>query len=116
MRPPARYSFLLAIPAVLASGLFSLPDAFEPAGEGLNASGPQLLVATVIAFAVGYAAIAWLLRFVVDHSMYWFVGYRIALGVVVLALLATGVVSRDIGPVSTSTTRPCGHRPIRVVE
>ncbi len=89
----ARYSFLLAIPAVLASGLFSLPDAFEPAGEGLNASGPQLLVATVIAFAVGYAAIAWLLRFVVDHSMYWFVGYRIALGVVVLALLATGVVS-----------------------
>lgn len=89
----ARYSFLLAIPAVLASGLFSLPDAFEPAGEGLNASGPQLLVATVIAFAVGYAAIAWFLKFVVSHSMYWFVGYRIALGVVVLALLATGVVS-----------------------
>lgn len=89
----ARYSFLLAIPAVLASGLFSLPDAFEPAGEGLNASGAQLLVATVIAFVVGYASIAWLLRFVVKHSMYWFVGYRIALGVVVLALLATGVVS-----------------------
>jgi len=88
----ARYSFLLAIPAVVASGLFSLPDAFEPVGEGLNASGPQLLVATVIAFAVGYAAIAWLLRFVVDHSMYWFVGYRVALGAVVLALLATGVV------------------------
>ncbi|MEV1133060.1 undecaprenyl-diphosphate phosphatase [Rhodococcus coprophilus] len=88
----ARYSFLLAIPAVVASGLFSLPDAFEPVGEGLNASGPQLLVATVIAFAVGYAAIAWLLRFVVNHSMYWFVGYRVALGVVVLVLLATGVV------------------------
>ncbi|MDT2007677.1 undecaprenyl-diphosphate phosphatase [Rhodococcus jostii] len=89
----ARYSFLLAIPAVVASGLFSLPDAFEPAGEGLNASGPQLLVATVIAFAIGYASIAWLLRFVVDHSMYWFVGYRIILGVVLLSLLATGVVS-----------------------
>ena len=89
----ARYSFLLAIPAVVASGLFSLPDAFEPAGEGLNASGPQLLVATAIAFAIGYASIAWLLRFVVDHSMYWFVGYRIILGVVVLSLLATGVVS-----------------------
>ena len=88
----ARYSFLLAIPAVVASGLFSLPDAFEPVGEGLNASGPQLLVATVIAFAVGYAAIAWLLRFVVDHSMYWFVGYRVALGAVVLVLLGTGVV------------------------
>jgi len=89
----ARYSFLLAVPAVVASGLFSLPDAFEPVGEGLNASGAQLLVATVIAFTVGYAAIAWLLRFVVDHSMYWFVGYRVILGAVVLALLATGVVS-----------------------
>lgn len=89
----ARYSFLLAIPAVVASGLFSLPDAFEPAGEGLNASGPQLLVATLIAFAIGYASIAWLLRFVVNHSMYWFVGYRIALGTLVLVLLATGVVS-----------------------
>lgn len=89
----ARYSFLLAIPAVVASGLFSLPDAFEPAGEGLNASGAQLLVATVVAFAVGYAAIAWLLRFVVNHSMYWFVGYRVIVGVVVLVLLGTGVVS-----------------------
>ncbi|MEU5844347.1 undecaprenyl-diphosphate phosphatase [Rhodococcus sp. NPDC047139] len=89
----ARYSFLLAIPAVVASGLFSLPDAFEPSGEGLDASGPQLFVATLIAFVVGYAAIAWLLRFVVNHSMYWFVGYRVILGAVVLALLATGVVS-----------------------
>ena len=89
----ARYSFLLAIPAVVASGLFSLPDAFEPTGEGLDASGAQLLVATLIAFAVGYAAIAWLLRFVVNHSMYWFVGYRVILGVIVMALLATGAVS-----------------------
>ncbi len=89
----ARYSFLLAIPAVVASGLFSLPDAFEPVGEGLNASGSQLLVATLIAFGVGYAAIAWLLRFVVNHSMYWFVGYRVILGLVVMALLAAGVVS-----------------------
>lgn len=89
----ARYSFLLAIPAVTAAGLFSLPDAFAPAGEGLNASGPQLLVATAIAFVIGYAAIAWLLRFVVNHSMYWFVGYRIILGAIILSLLATGVVS-----------------------
>lgn len=89
----ARYSFLLAIPAVTAAGLFSLPDAFAPAGEGLNASGAQLIVATAIAFAIGYATIAWLLRFVVDHSMYWFVGYRIILGVVLLVLLGTGVVA-----------------------
>ncbi|WP_209205411.1 undecaprenyl-diphosphate phosphatase [Rhodococcus sp. 1R11] len=88
-----RFSFLLAIPAVTASGLFSLPDAFEPVGSGLAASGAQLLVATIIAFGLGYASIAWLLKFVANHSLYWFVGYRIVLGVVVLGLLAGGVVS-----------------------
>ncbi|KUH81145.1 MULTISPECIES: undecaprenyl-diphosphate phosphatase [unclassified Mycobacterium] len=89
----ARFGFLLAIPAVFASGLFSLPDAFHPVGEGMSASGPQLLVATVIAFVVGFAAVAWFLRFLVRHSMYWFVGYRVVLGAVVLALLGTGVVA-----------------------
>ncbi|AFU02156.1 MULTISPECIES: undecaprenyl-diphosphate phosphatase [Nocardia] len=88
-----RFSFLLAIPAVTASGLFSIPDAFKPAGEGLNASGPQLLVATILAFAVGYASVAWLLKFVAKHSLDWFVGYRILLGLTVMGLLATGVVS-----------------------
>ncbi|WP_067526885.1 undecaprenyl-diphosphate phosphatase [Nocardia uniformis] len=88
-----RFSFLLAIPAVLASGLFSLPDAFEPAGAGLNASGPQLLVATLIAFGAGYASVAWLLRFVTNHSLNWFVGYRIILGLTVMGLLAGGVIS-----------------------
>ena len=89
----ARFGFLLAIPAVFASGLFSLPDAFHPVGEGMSASGPQLLVATVIAFVVGFAAVAWFLRFLVRHSMYWFVGYRVLLGAVVLILLGTGVVA-----------------------
>ncbi|MGE0221553.1 undecaprenyl-diphosphate phosphatase [Mycolicibacterium sp.] len=89
----ARFGFLLAIPAVLASGLFSLPDAFDPIGEGMSATGAQLLVSTVIAFVVGYAAVAWFLRFLVRHSMYWFVGYRVVLGTVVLVLLATGVVA-----------------------
>ncbi|WP_328400931.1 undecaprenyl-diphosphate phosphatase [Nocardia sp. NBC_00403] len=88
-----RFSFLLAIPAVTASGLFSLPDAFEPAGEGLNASGPQLLVATIVAFGVGYASVAWLLKFVAKHSLDWFVGYRIVLGLTMMGLLAGGVVS-----------------------
>lgn len=88
-----RFSFLLAIPAVVASGLFSLPDAFEPAGEGLNASGAQLLVATIVAFGLGYASVAWLLKFVSKHSLDWFVGYRIILGLTMMGLLATGVVS-----------------------
>lgn len=89
----ARFGFLLAIPAVFASGLFSLPDAFHPSGDGMSASGPQLLVATVIAFVVGFAAVAWFLKFLTRHNMYWFVGYRVALGAVVLALLGAGVVT-----------------------
>jgi len=85
-----RYSFLLAIPAVVASGLFSLPDAISPSTTtGLQASGAQLAVATVVAFVVGYASIAWLLRYVVNHTIYVFVYYRIALGAVVLLLLVT---------------------------
>jgi undecaprenyl-diphosphatase len=89
----ARFGFLLAIPAVFASGLFSLPDAFHPVTEGMSATGPQLLVATLIAFVIGLAAVAWFLRFLVRHNMYWFVGYRIVAGGAVLVLLATGTVA-----------------------
>ena len=89
----ARFGFLLAIPAVFASGLFSLPDAFKPVSEGMSATGPQLIVAVAIAFVVGFAAVAWLLRFLVRHGMYWFVGYRVIVGVAVMVLLGTGVVA-----------------------
>lgn len=89
----ARFGFLLAIPAVFASGLFSLPDAFHPETEGMSATGLQLAVSVVIAFVVGYAAVAWLLRFLAHHAMYWFVGYRVLLSLTVMALLATGVVA-----------------------
>jgi undecaprenyl-diphosphatase len=88
-----RYSFLLAIPAVVASGLFSLPDLFEPSGPGAAPSAAQMVVATVVAFVLGYACIAWLLRWVANHSLYLFVWYRLALGGLVILLLATGVVS-----------------------
>ncbi|MBV7293974.1 undecaprenyl-diphosphate phosphatase [Corynebacterium sp. CCM 8835] len=87
----ARFSFLLAIPAVLASGLFSLPDAFAPEA-GQAASGAQLAVGTGIAFVVGYASIAWLLKFVSTHSFSWFAAYRIPVGIVVMGLLAAGVL------------------------
>ncbi|WP_343600371.1 undecaprenyl-diphosphate phosphatase [Mycobacterium sp.] len=89
----ARFGFLLAIPAVFASGLFSLPDAFHPVREGMSATGPQLVAATAIAFAVGLATVSWLLRFLVRHSMYWFAGYRMLAGTAVLSLLAAGVVT-----------------------
>jgi undecaprenyl-diphosphatase len=87
----ARYSFLLAIPAVVMSGLFSLPDVFDRSGHAPSVA--QMVVATVIAFAVGYAAIAWLLRFVAHHTLYAFVVYRVALGTLVLGLLVTGAIS-----------------------
>jgi undecaprenyl-diphosphatase len=89
----ARFGFLLAIPAVFASGLFSLPDAFHPVTEGMSATGLQLLVSTLIAFVIGLAAVSWFLRFLVRHNMYWFVGYRVVAGVSVLILLATGTVA-----------------------
>ncbi|MGH3787590.1 MAG: undecaprenyl-diphosphate phosphatase [Pseudonocardiaceae bacterium] len=93
-RPAAvRYSFLLAIPAVVAAGLFQIPDVFAVGGPGLQPSVAQMVAATLIAFVVGYAAIAWLLRYVQRHSIYLFVWYRLALGIVVLGLLATGAIS-----------------------
>jgi undecaprenyl-diphosphatase len=86
-RPAAvRYSFLLAIPAVVASGLFQIPDVFS--GDG--PSPLQMAVATVIAFAIGYATIAWLLRYVERHSIYVFVWYRVVLGAVLFVALGAG--------------------------
>ena len=89
----ARFGFLLAIPAVLASGLYSLPDAFHPDGRGMSASGPQLAVSVAIAFVVGLAAVSWFLKFLVRHGMYWFVGYRVILGATLLVLLGTGTIA-----------------------
>ncbi len=88
-----RYSFLLAIPAVVAAGIFQIPDVLDTGGPGLQPTVPQMVVATLVAFVVGYAAIAWLLRFVERHSVYVFVVYRVALGLVVLGLLGTGTIS-----------------------
>jgi undecaprenyl-diphosphatase len=84
-----RYSFLLAIPAVVASGLFQIPDVF--AGDG--PSPVQMVVATLIAFVLGYASIAWLLRYVARHSVYVFVWYRVALGLLLFVALGFGWLS-----------------------
>jgi len=76
---------------VVLSGLFELRDFV---GGGNDSTGvPGLVVATLLAFAVGYASIAFLLRFLASHSTYVFVAYRVVLGSVVLALLAAGVIS-----------------------
>ncbi|GLI03159.1 undecaprenyl-diphosphate phosphatase [Phytohabitans aurantiacus] len=88
-----RYSFLLAIPAVVMSGLFSIPDVFDKSGDGLTPSVAQMVVATVIAFGLGYASIAWLLRYVAHHTLYAFVLYRVALGSLVMCLLIAGTIT-----------------------
>ena len=86
----AKYSFLLAIPAVVGSGFFKLADiSSDPVPP---AWGP-IALATVVSFAIGYAVIAWLLRYVSTHTFLPFVIYRIALAAVVVVLLLTGVLS-----------------------
>ena len=88
-----RYSFLLALPAVFGSGLYELKGAF---GEGA-VNGPftiaETLVATSIAFVIGYIVIAWLLKFVSTKSFAPFIIYRVVLGSLLLVLLATGAIS-----------------------
>jgi undecaprenyl-diphosphatase len=88
----ARFSFLLAVPAVVASGLFELRDVIT-GDERVTAPVGYVLIATVIAFIVGYAAIAWLLRYLAHHSVRLFVIYRILLGGTVLVLVAAGAIS-----------------------
>jgi undecaprenyl-diphosphatase len=85
-----RYAFLLAIPAVVGAGLFELKEI--PGGANAYGWGPTL-VATVVSFLVGYAAIAWLLRYVSTKSYLPFVIYRVLLGTATLMLVATGVLS-----------------------
>lgn len=85
----ARYSFLLAIPAVLASGLFELKDAMESD----DVSWGPTIFATVIAFGSGYAVIAWFMRYISHKSFMPFVWYRVVLGAVIIALVSAGVLS-----------------------
>ncbi|HTZ42808.1 MAG TPA: undecaprenyl-diphosphate phosphatase [Jatrophihabitans sp.] len=85
----ARFSFLLSIPAVVASGLFEARHVGGPNAPGMGVT----IVATIISFVVGFASIAWLLRYIARHSTFLFIGYRIVLGVLLLVLLGTGAVS-----------------------
>lgn len=82
----ARFSFLLSIPAIGASGLLELPDALKSVSTDWTA----LAVATAVSAVSGYLSIAFLLRFLQRHTTYAFVGYRIALGVILILLLVTG--------------------------
>ena len=84
-----RYSFLLAIPAVFGSGVYKLKDI---GSDSAAAWGPTI-VATVLAFFIGYAVIAWLIRYISTHNFRIFVIYRLAIAAVVATLLLTGVLA-----------------------
>ena len=86
-----RYSFLLAIPAVLGSGAFEL---FNSLSRPLNAFSPgETFVATITAFVIGYLVISWLMKYVQTKSFMPFVIYRVLLGTLLLIFLSTGVIT-----------------------
>lgn len=83
----ARFSFLLSAPSIVAAGLLEILEHRESL---LGAELPAVLAANAVSFLVGYASIAFLMRFVKTRSTMPFVVYRVALGVLVLALVASG--------------------------
>jgi len=86
-----RLSFFLSVPALTAAGL--LQAVTEAGAVSAGVGWPATLLATAVSFAVAYASIAWLLRYVSRHSFTVFIAYRVALGLVLLGLLASGVVA-----------------------
>jgi len=83
-----RLAFLLAIPAMSAAAVTELDEALG-AGAGLVPTA----IGTFVSFVVAYATVGWLLRFVARHSIVVFAGYRIAVGALLLTLLATGTLA-----------------------
>lgn len=110
-----RYSFLLAIPAVFGSGLYQLKKAISEDSTVKVFSLTETLVATIVAFVIGYLVIAWLLKFVTTKSFMPFIVYRVALGALVMALLATGVIKDSakaeviapVKPITYSVPKDC---------
>lgn len=89
----ARFSFLLSIPATVLAGLFELKHLMEAPDK----QAMPLVVGTVVAFISGIGAIAGMLRLLRSHTTLVFIGYRIALGVLLLVLLGTGVLKPQTG-------------------
>lgn len=111
----ARFSFLLSIPSVLAAGLHQLYHERRHLLETSD-SVTALVVATLVAGVVGYASIALLLRYLRTHTTYVFIAYRIALGALLLTLIARGML-RDLPPSETpqvAATATADRQPERV--
>ena len=88
-----RYSFLLAVPAVFGSGFYELQGAISDGDSNAPYTLIETFGATIVAFIVGYAVIAWLMKFIATRSFMPFIIYRIALGTLILILLSTGVIN-----------------------
>lgn len=94
----ARFSFLLSVPAVLLSGLYKLKDVIRPhaplpgAPPTMTLSHADLAVATLVSFVVGYASIAFLLRYLRTNSTLVFIVYRVIAGVVIIYLATRGLL------------------------
>jgi len=88
----ARYSFLLAIPAVLGSGIQQLVTSTDEFGRGGTPGFAVTLLATVVAFGVGYVVIIGFLKIITSHSFLPFVIYRLALAALLVVLLWLGVL------------------------
>jgi len=82
----------LALPAVFGSGFYQLQAAVSENASSVY-SLPEIFAATVTAFFIGYAVIAWLMKYISTKSFMPFVVYRVALGTVILIALATGAIS-----------------------
>lgn len=85
-----KLSFFLSIPALLGATVLQVHD--EAGNISAGVGWANTVTATVVSFVVGWFAVAWLLKFIARHSYTIFVGYRVALGVVLLVLLATGLL------------------------
>ena len=85
----ARFSFLISLPAILAAGVYELVkerDALLASRETML----PLAVCTVVSAVVGYAAIAFLLRYLRTHTLLVFIIYRLLLAALLVALLQSG--------------------------
>ncbi|MEU6036223.1 undecaprenyl-diphosphate phosphatase [Actinomadura sp. NPDC047616] len=86
-----KLSFFLSVPALTAAGGLQIVDEYDAISRGVG--WPATLTATAVSFIVAYVAVAWLLKFVAKHTYTVFIGYRVILGLIVLALVATGTLS-----------------------
>ena len=86
-----RLSFFLSVPALTAAGLLQIATKAGDISTGVGWA--PTIIATVVSFVIAYFAVGWLLRFIAHHNYSVFIRYRVVLGVVVLLLVATGVLS-----------------------